>query len=137
MADSVLGKWQVDLSSMTGLDDFGAAMGFTSERIERLRGMSYTVEFSVSGDTYTGVVTFASDALPVQTYTFKLGETFDYHSVDGTVPKLTVTMEGGKCVERYQLGDKEWQTVRQVDGSVMTSITTYAGKSVSQKLNKM
>lgn len=137
MAESVLGKWQVDLSSTTGLEDFGTAMGFPPERIEMFRALSYTVEFSLAGDTYTGVVNFANDALPLKNYTFKLGETFDYHAVDGTVPKLTVTIEGGNMVEKYQLGDKEWHTVRQVDGSVMTSITTFAGKSVTQKLNKV
>ncbi|XP_076436412.1 fatty acid-binding protein, liver-like isoform X2 [Babylonia areolata] len=137
MVEAVLGKWQVDLSTITGLDEFGAAMGFQAEQIEMFRKLSYTVEFSLAGDTYTSVVAFATDAVPVQTYTFQLGQTFDFHAADGTTPKLTVSVDGGKLVEKYKLGDKEWETVREVDGNVMTSTTTFVGKSVTQKLNKV
>lgn len=115
------------------------AAGFSEERIETYRKLSYTVEFTVSGDTYTANVEFAAGAVPPQNYSFKLGETFDYHSIDGTKPKLTITLEEDKIVESYRLEDKdrEWQTVREVDGTVMTSSTTFTGKSVVQKLNKV
>lgn len=139
MADAFLGKWQVDLASTTGLDEFGAAIGFSAERIETYRKLSYTVEFSASGDTYTASVVFAAEGVPVQKYSFKMGETFEYVSIDGTKPKLTITLEGDNLVEKYNLEDKDkqWQTVRTVSGSVMTSTTTYGGKSVVQKLNKV
>ncbi|KAK7094498.1 fatty acid-binding protein, intestinal-like [Littorina saxatilis] len=138
MADAFIGKWKVDLSSTTGLDDFGAAIGFSAERIETYRKLSYTLEFTKTGDTFTATVTFDAEGIPSQTYSFKLGETFDYNSIDGTKPKLTITEEGGKIVEKYKLEDKdkEWETVREISGGVMTSTTTYGGKSVVQKLNK-
>ena len=63
--------------------------GFSAERIETYRKLSYTVEFSKSGDTFTATVTFASDTIPAQSYSFKLGETFDYNSIDGTKPKVS------------------------------------------------
>nr|KAG5699845.1 hypothetical protein BaRGS_034619 [Batillaria attramentaria] len=93
----------------------------------------------VFGDTFTASVEFAAEGVPAQKYSFKLGETFDYQSIDGTKPKLTITLEGGKIVENYKLEDKdrEWQTTREVDGDVMTSTTTFAGKSVVQKLKKI
>lgn len=139
MADAFIGKWQVDLESTTGLDEFGAAIGFSAERIETYRKLPYNIEFTTSGDTFTANVTFAVESIPAQNYSFKLGETFDYNSIDGTKPKLTITLEGGKIVENYKLEDKdrEWQTIREVSGTVMTSTTTFAGKSVVQKLNKV
>ena len=53
------------------------------------RKLSYSLEFTTSGDTFTASVTFAADAVPPQTYSFKLGETFDYNSIDGTKPKVS------------------------------------------------
>ncbi|XP_076455197.1 fatty acid-binding protein, heart-like [Babylonia areolata] len=135
MADSFIGKWKVDVASTTGLEEFGAAIGFSEERMTTYRKLVYTIEFSVAGDTYTATVSFEAD-IPAQTYAFKMGEAFDYKSIDGTSPKLTITMDGGKMVEDYKLGEKEWRTIRQVDGSVMTSTTSFADKAIVQKLNK-
>jgi len=137
MAEAFVGKWKVDLDSTTGLEEFGAAIGFSAERIETYRKLSYTIEFTGSGDTYTATVVFDAPGIPAQTYSFTIGTTFDYNSIDGTKPKLTITLEGGKFVESYKLNDKEWQTVREVAGSTMTSTTTHTGKSVTQKLNKV
>ncbi|KAL8559110.1 hypothetical protein ACOMHN_008298 [Nucella lapillus] len=136
MAESFLGKWKVDLATTTGLDDFGAAIGFSEERIEKYRTLVYVIEFSASGDGYTATVSFEVGNIPAQTYSFKLGEEFDYRSIDGTSPKLTIKMDGGKMVEDYKLTDKEWRTVRDVAGAVMTSTTSFGGKSMVQKLNK-
>jgi len=137
MAEAFVGKWKVDLASTTGLEEFGAAIGFSAERIETYKKLSYTIDFSGSGDTYTSTVVFDAPNIPAQTYSFTIGTTFDYNSIDGTKPKLTITLEGGKFVESYKLNDKEWQTIREVAGSVMTSTTTHSGKSVTQKLNKV
>jgi len=138
MADAFIGKWQVDLASTAGLEEFGAAIGFNEERIQTYKNLSYVIEFSTAGDTFTATVTFAVESIPAQSYSFKLGETFDYNAIDGTKPKLTITVEGGKIVEKYNLEDKDkqWETVREVAGTVMTTTTTYSGKSVTQKLNK-
>ncbi|XP_076454627.1 fatty acid-binding protein, heart-like [Babylonia areolata] len=135
MAEAFVGKWTVDLSSMTGLEEFAAATGMTAEKLEQLGKLSYFLEFSVSGETITATVGYDAD-IPTRTYTFKPGDTFDFHTVDGSVPKLTVTMEGGRMVEDYKLGEGSWQTVREVDGNVMTSTTTARGASAVQKLNK-
>jgi len=136
MAEAFVGKWKVDLSSTTGLEDFGAAIGFSQERIETYKKLSYTVDFSGSGDAFTVSVTFDAPGVPAQSYSFKLGQQFDYQSIDGTKPKLTITMEGGNFVESYELGGKAWKTVRSIAGNQMTSTTTFDGKSVCQKLNK-
>jgi len=136
MAASFAGKWALDLASTTGLEEFGAAIGFSQERMETYKKLVYTIEFSQSGDGFTATVSFAGGAIPSQTYSFKLGEAFDYKSIDGTSPKLTITMDGGKMVEEYKLADKEWKTVREIAGTVMTSTTTFGGKSIVQKLNK-
>ncbi|PVD22458.1 hypothetical protein C0Q70_18272 [Pomacea canaliculata] len=88
MVEAVLGKWQVDLDSTTGLEEFGAAIGFSEQRIETYRKLSYTLELSGAGDTFTATVVFDAEGIPPQTYSFKLGETIDYNAIDGTKPKL-------------------------------------------------
>lgn len=50
--------------------------------------MSYTLELSGAGDTFTATVVFDAEGIPPQTYSFKLGETIDYNAIDGTKPKV-------------------------------------------------
>ncbi|XP_076436771.1 fatty acid-binding protein, liver-like [Babylonia areolata] len=138
MAEAFLGVWQVDPLTITGLDKFGAAMGIPAERIEMFRTLLYTIELSVAGDTYTGVVTFDTDLVPVQKYPFQLGQAFEFsYALDGSKPQLTVTLEGGRFVERYRLDDKEWVTVREVNDNVMTATTTFNGVTATQTLNRV
>ncbi|KAL8614485.1 hypothetical protein ACOMHN_067419 [Nucella lapillus] len=136
MAASFVGKWKVDVSTITGFEAFGAAVGLSEEKREKFKNMKYALEFKVSGDTVSATVVYEDIDFPVHTYTFKLGDTIDYHGVDGSEPKLTITMEGGELRENYKLGEASWQTIREVNGNVMTSTTTARGTSVVQKLFK-
>ena len=64
--------------------------GFSAEYIESYRKLLYTVEFSKSGDIITATVTFGSDAMPAQSYSFKLGEPFVFiDAIDGTKPNVS------------------------------------------------
>lgn len=62
--------------------------GFSEQRIETYRKLSYTLELSGAGDTFTATVVFDAEGIPPQTYSFKLGETIDYNAIDGTKPKV-------------------------------------------------
>ncbi|MCI3311099.1 lipocalin/fatty-acid binding family protein [Escherichia coli] len=127
------------MASTTGLEEFGAAMGFSQERIAIYRALSYVVEFTGVDGTYTARVEFDGGKIPDQVYSFKIGETIEYKSIEGEKPKLTVTLDGDKIVESYVLEEKnkQWTNVREVVGDTMTSTTTCDGKSVVQKLNRV
>ncbi|GFR78573.1 fatty acid-binding protein [Elysia marginata] len=136
--DSFLGSWKLDPSKNVGMEVFGKAMGLSQEQIDNYNKLSYVVNMTKDGDSYTVAVDFGG-ALPNRSYTIKLGETVDYSSPAGVNAKLTVVVDGDKLVETYINEEKntKWIVQRTVSGSEMTAITTLGDAKLTQGLTKV
>ncbi|XP_041369965.1 fatty acid-binding protein-like [Gigantopelta aegis] len=135
--DAQLGKWKVVKEETTGLDEFLTKLGLPKEAQAAYKDLDYTIETSKDGDSFKSVVNITGrDPL---VYTWKLGEAFEYQSLDGTKPMLTVTEEGDTVVESYTLEkfNRQWKCVRKVDGDAMTATTSCEDVSMVQKLKRV
>ncbi|KAH9487769.1 Fatty acid-binding protein, brain [Bulinus truncatus] len=118
--DAFCGAWKVQLDKSTGVEEFGRLFGWTEEKAKQYSSLQYTVEYTDDGKRC--VVDYGVQKLE---FTFKLGEQFEYTGIDGLKAKCTPALDGNKLIENFETDSGlAWKTVREVNGSTMTAVST-------------
>ncbi|KAH9498989.1 Fatty acid-binding protein, intestinal [Bulinus truncatus] len=134
--DAFCGAWKVQLDKSTGVEEFRELFSWTEEKAKQYSSLQYTVEYTDDGKRC--VVDYGVQKLE---FIFKLGEQFEYTGIDGLKAKCTPALDGNKLIENFETDSGlAWKTVREVNGSTMTAVTTLVGNDdvkCVQVLNKI
>ncbi|KAL3871286.1 hypothetical protein ACJMK2_039293 [Sinanodonta woodiana] len=121
-----VGKWREECKD--GFDEMANALGIPEEKKAFFKGAKTEIEYSQDGDQW--VITVGMQGVPnVRTFRFKLGDSYDSESLDGSKMKSVMIADGEKFVEKHideSLG-AEMNITRWIEGGKMIVETLCGG----------